>query len=202
MWETRARQPQLCCKGIKLENLSTPSTVVVTLHEWGQTPLFPFAFDTSARNLDKRFSSKMSDVETDDAPAPTPAPAPVSGGPMDVNQALQEVLKKALIHDGVVHGLHEAAKALDKRQAVLCVLAENCDEPRYKQLVQALCAEHQIDLIKVDNNKKLGEWSGLCKIDSTGKARKVVGSSCVVIKDFGEESPALDVLKEYLKNNK
>lgn len=109
--------------------------------------------------------------------------APVqTGGPMDVNQALQEVLKIALIHDGVVHGLHEATKALDKRQAVLCVLAENCDEQMYKKLVSALCSEHQIPLIKVDNNKKLGEWSGLCKIDNTGKARKVVGSSCVVIR--------------------
>lgn len=100
----------------------------------------------------------------------------------DVNQALQEVLKNALIHDGVVHGLHEAAKALDKRQAQLCILAENCDEPMYKKLVTALCSEHEIPLIKVDNNKKLGEWAGLCKIDNTGKARKVVGCSCVVIK--------------------
>lgn len=101
---------------------------------------------------------------------------------MDINEALQKVLKTALIHDGVVHGLHEAAKALDKRQAALCVLAENCDEPMYKKLVSALCSEHQIPLIKVDNNKKLGEWAGLCKIDNTGRARKVVGCSCVVIK--------------------
>lgn len=36
--------------------------------------------------------------------------------------------------------------------------------------------------IKVDNNKKLGEWAGLCKIDKDGKARKIVGCSCVVIK--------------------
>lgn len=65
---------------------------------------------------------------------------------------------------------------------MLCILADNCDEPMYKKLVQALCNEHQISLIKVDNNKKLGEWAGLCKIDSAGKARKVVGCSCVVIK--------------------
>ena len=35
---------------------------------------------------------------------------------------------------------------------------------------------------KVDDNKKLGEWAGLCKIDKEGKARKVVACSCVVVK--------------------
>jgi ribosomal protein L7Ae-like RNA K-turn-binding protein len=50
------------------------------------------------------------------------------------------------------------------------------------KLVEALCAEHQINLIKVDDSKKLGEWAGLCKIDKEGKARKVVGCSCVVVK--------------------
>ena len=71
------------------------------------------------------------------------------GGPMDVNTALQEVLKNSLIVDGLARGIHEAAKALDKRQAHLCVLANNCDEPTYKKLVEALCVEHNINLIKV-----------------------------------------------------
>lgn len=84
----------------------------------------------------------------------------------------------------------------------MCVLATNCDEPSYVKLVEALCAEHSIDLIKVDDNKKLGEWCGLCKIDKEGKARKVVGCSCVVVKDWVEETPGLNFLKQYLSERK
>ena len=87
----------------------------------------------------------MSDVEGDDVPM---AAAPDAGS-MDINTAIQEVLKAALINDGLARGLHETTKSLDKRQALLCVLAENCDEKEYKKLVQALCQEHQIPLIKV-----------------------------------------------------
>ncbi|CAD7676347.1 unnamed protein product [Nyctereutes procyonoides] len=94
------------------------------------------------------------------------------------------------------------AKASDERQAHLFVLASNCDEPMYVKLVEALCAEHQINLIKVDDNKKLGEWVGFCKIDREGKPRKVVGCSCVVVKDYGKESQAKDVIEEYFKCKK
>merc|ERR1712165_532337 len=96
----------------------------------------------------------------------------------------------------------EAPEALDKRQALLCVLAENCDEPQYKKLVTALCMEHGIPLIKVDSNMKLGEWAGLCKIDREGAARKVVKCSSCVIRDWGKEGPANDVLQEYLKSQR
>lgn len=36
-----------------------------------------------------------------------------------------------------------------RRQAHLCILANNCDEPMYVKLVEALCAEHNIYLLKV-----------------------------------------------------
>lgn len=81
----------------------------------------------------------------------------------------------------------------------MCVLADDCDEAMYKKLVIALCTEHNIPLLRVDNNKKLGEWAGLCKIDKEGKARKVVRCSCVVIKDYGGDSPSKDQVLEYIK---
>lgn len=117
-----------------------------------------------------------------------------TGGERDLLDNLQVVLKKALIHDGLARGLHECAKALDRRTAHLCVLASNCDEPNYVRLVEALCAEHKIHLIKVPDNKQLGEWVGLCKIDADGLPRNVVACSCAVVKDYGEESDALTQL--------
>merc|ERR1711942_6510 len=138
----------------------------------------------------------MSDHEGD----AVPAVAVATGGTMDISTALQEVLKTALIHDGLARGIRECAKALDKREAVLCVLANNCNEPMYKRLVEALCVEHEINIMKVEDNKKLGEWAGLCKLDKEGNARKVVGCSCVVVKDFGKETQAHDVLNEYFKS--
>ena len=140
----------------------------------------------------------MSDVEGDDAPA-VAAPA---GAAMDLNTGIQEVLKQALISDGLARGLHETTKALDKRQALLCILAENCDEDSYKKLIQALCMEHDIPLIKVDSNQKLGEWAGLCKIDQEGKARKVVRCSSVVVRDWGKETQAKDVVMDFVNSKR
>ena len=139
----------------------------------------------------------VSDVEGD-----VPSATADLSVPMDINSALQEVLKQSLIADGLARGIKESQRALDKREALLCILAENCDEPQYKKLISALCMEHGIPLIKVDSNMKLGEWAGLCKIDREGKARKVVKCSSCVIRDWGKEGPANDVLQEYLKSQR
>lgn len=143
---------------------------------------------------------------------------------MSVLDALKGVLKLALIHDGLARGLREASKALDRRQAHMCVLNEGCEEEAYKKLVVALCAEHKIPLIKVPEGKQLGEWAGLCELyslifstlghryasadilssttgvlDREGNPRKVVNCSCVVVRDWGEESQERSILLNYFQ---
>ncbi|TVY62797.1 40S ribosomal protein S12 [Lachnellula suecica] len=150
---------------------------------------------------------KHSDVEDNASNAPEVAEADeveVSGdaaskGQMSVLDALKGVLKLALMHDGLARGLREASKALDRRQAHMCVLNEACEEEAYKKLVVALCSEHKIPLIKVPDGKQLGEWAGLCVLDREGNARKVVNCSCVVVKDWGEESQERSILLNYFQ---
>merc|ERR1712008_543325 len=129
-----------------------------------------------------------SDVEGD-----VSAPAAAVGGPMDLNTAVQEVLKQALMTDGLARGLHEAVKALDKRQALLCLLANNCDEPGYTKLVEALCQEYQIRLLKVDSNKILGEWAGLCKIDCMERLARLLAAHVSLLLSM-ERKPKLMIL--------
>mmetsp|Transcript_31415 Transcript_31415/g.27762 ORF Transcript_31415/g.27762 Transcript_31415/m.27762 type:complete len:147 (+) Transcript_31415:81-521(+) len=120
--------------------------------------------------------------------------------PMDPQIALQLVLRTSLFHDGLARGLHEAVKALDRREAHLCVLSSGCNEPAYTKLIVALCKEHDIPLLKVADGKTLGEWAGLCKYNSEHKAVKVVGCSCVVVKSWGEETEARQYILQHIKS--
>jgi len=53
------------------------------------------------------------------------APPPDKPGNMTIEEALKGVLKNALIHDGLARGIRAASKALDRRQAHLCILNES-----------------------------------------------------------------------------
>ena len=119
---------------------------------------------------------------------------------LDPMTALKIVLRTSMFHDGLARGLHEAVKALDRREAHLCVLANSCDEPAYTKLITALCKEHSIPLIKVEDNKTLGEWAGLARFNAEGKAVKVVGCSCVVVRSWGEETSARQYILDHVKS--
>eukprot|EP01023_Acetabularia_acetabulum_P030206 TRINITY_DN2843_c2_g1_i1.p3 TRINITY_DN2843_c2_g1~~TRINITY_DN2843_c2_g1_i1.p3 ORF type:complete len:147 (-),score=28.01 TRINITY_DN2843_c2_g1_i1:121-561(-) len=131
--------------------------------------------------------------------APSGVAAP--GETLDITTAIKIVLKKALVSDGLSRGLHEACRAIERDDAELCILADDCDQPDYKKLIEALCGEKNVSLIGVPERKVLGELAGMCKLDAEGNAQKVVGCSCVVVTDYGDETEALSVLQSYIKNN-
>jgi len=164
--------------------------------------------DEKEAKADKKAAKADAGDDKDAAAADTAAAAAdgddkdgkAPAGPMNPTQALKQVLLTSLHNDGLARGLRESVKALDRREAHLCVLSTGCNEPAYTKLITALCAEHQIPLIKVEDSKELGEWVGLCKRNSEQKAVKIVGCSCAVIRSWGEETEARSIIMEQIKN--
>ena len=96
------------------------------------------------------------------AEAPAPVEAPAIGEPMDLMTALQMVLKKSLACHSLARGLHEVTKAIERGEAQLVVLAQDCDMGDYVKLIEGLCKEKDISLVRVPKNTQLGEWVGVC----------------------------------------
>merc|ERR1712166_1071460 len=105
------------------------------------------------------------------------------------------------VHGGIVKGLNEVCKCIYRKEAVLCVLATDWEDPKYTKLVDALAKVNNVPLIQVDSRLELGEWLGHCKYDKEGAARKVKGTSSIAIKNYGEESEALFFMRKHIKEN-
>ena len=97
--------------------------------------------------------------------------------------------------------MNQVGKSLDKKDAYLVILANDCDDPKYKKLISALAKQNKIPLITVDSKMELGQWLGQCKYDKEGLARKTRGCSSVAIKSYGETSDALTFLEHYIKEH-
>lgn len=73
----------------------------------------------------------------------------VTGGAMDLKTALQEVLKTGLTHDGVTW--NSLPKPSTSAKLIFVSLL-----PSVMKLYMSSWWRHQVNLIKVDDNKKLG----------------------------------------------
>ena len=90
---------------------------------------------------------------------------------------LQAVLKKAQAYDGLARGLHETTRAIEKQQAQLCILADDCDQPDYKKLIEALCSEKSVPLLTVEDRETLGAMSGVSGRPPAWSGGAAVGSA-------------------------
>merc|ERR1712066_1010959 len=140
--------------------------------------------------------TNMSENDENDVPAQEPVEEEKAD---NIKDAIKSVIKKSQANDGLVKGLNEVCKCLDRKQAILCVLAEDCNDPKYKKLVDALAKASNVPLIEVESRDELGEWLGHCKYDIEGKARRVKGTSSVAIRNYGEETEALTFVLNYIK---
>merc|ERR1712166_207629 len=150
----------------------------------------------------KPFKMPTFDNEHEEDIEPVQNEVAVENKPIEsINDAIKNVIKKSMGADGLVKGLNQVGKALDKRSAYLCVLAEDCDDPKYKKLITSLAKQNKIPLITVEKRQDLGEWLGQCKYDKEGVARKTRGASSVAILNYGENSEALTYVEQYVKDH-
>ncbi len=77
---------------------------------------------------------------------------------MTMEDAIRGVLKTSLIADGLARGLKECVKAIDRREAHLCIMAESCDNQEYKKLIKALCEEYKVRLLEGVVRARCGGW--------------------------------------------
>ena len=113
----------------------------------------------------------------------------------DLDNALSKVCKAAFCEDNLARGINESCRAIEttfenNARAVLCLLADDCDEAEYKKLVTALCKTHGVPLHTVEAKKSLAVYSGLCRFDKEGQPKKVRKCSSLVIKRWPKSEEA------------
>ena len=63
--------------------------------------------------------------------------------------------------------------------------------------MRALCKQHGIPIVEIEDKAELGEWVGQCKYDKEGQARKIVGCSCAVVRAWGRDEEAKKSMEEF-----
>ena len=110
----------------------------------------------------------------------------------DLQTHLQKAIVSALHEQKLAKGLNETCKALestfgDNKKAALCILAQDVQEAKIKDLITALCKQHKVPLLSIASAEDLGKFVGLCKLDPQGNPRDIRKCSCAVIKEFVRE---------------
>merc|ERR1739838_643413 len=147
-------------------------------------------------------------MEGEEAP-PTDYGSPIQEAVTDMKSACKDIIRNAMVADGLIKGIHETAKRIEhsdsKQKAKLVILAKSVEEsePNYNKLVKALCREKEVPLIEFPDSETLGVYCGLYPRQSDGTfntERKKISCGVACIVDYGMHSQGYEfVLKELAK---
>jgi small subunit ribosomal protein S12e len=116
--------------------------------------------------------------------------------------ALKVVLKQSLAIGGLARGLKECCRSLDRNEALICILADDCDQKEYKALIEGLCKSQKVDIIRVESNQVLAEMVGVKKYDKKLQPKKKGKCSSCVIKKFADDSAEVTFLLNEISKQK
>ena len=98
-------------------------------------------------------------------------------------EIMKEGLKQINLSGAVAKGMNCVVKAIIKGKALMVVLADDCDNKEYKNLIMALCKKHNVKLEMGINKADLGTTLGLVYMKADGSMNRSKGcASCAVTK--------------------
>ena len=106
---------------------------------------------------------------------------PMSEG--DNNAVLVNGLKQINLSGSVAKGVKCTVKAILKGKARLVLLADDCENKDYKNLITGLCKKQNVKLQAVPSKEEVGKALGLAHIKADGTVKRQIGcGACAIIK--------------------
>ena len=106
-------------------------------------------------------------------------------------------LRQINLSGSVAKGIKCTVKAILKSKARLVLLADDCENKDYKNLITGLCKKHNIRLQSVAQRELLGKALGLANLKADGTVRRQIGcGACAIIKYGSVETQELDDFRQ------
>ena len=92
-------------------------------------------------------------------------------------------LRQINLSGSVAKGIKCTVKAILKGKARLVLLADDCENKDYKNLITGLCKKHNVQLQSIPSKEAIGRALGLTHIKADGSVKRQMGcGACAIIK--------------------
>ena len=113
------------------------------------------------------------------------------------NAVLVNGLKQINLSGNVAKGIKCTVKAILKGKARLVLLADDCENKDYKNLITGLCKKHNVRLQAVPKREEIGQALGLAHILADGTVKRQLGcGACAIIKYGSVETDDINNFKQ------